>query len=512
MPALRLASFVCLLVSAVLLAGAAASAENPPDLAALLEAGREGEALLAAREYSRQHPAEADALLAYGRLEADLGSVDEAVTALESAYFLTREPAVLREKAETLLQAGQQAAAEGLLREYLHQHDADPRGYALLARAMLARKSYAEATAAVGVALGLDPKCAVALLTQSQLRQHDGDLAGARAALEQALQADPACAEAWLRLGELQHAAGDAPNARASWARYVRAAPTATAAWLLREGLYPLAGRPYACTGYYPTFSPDGHWVAMRGRGDANSVYVAPVERPDQVERLCQTAGTVFALDWSPDGRFVLCRHYRQEKVGDKQQYRYALTLVTLPPEPKATLLYEGTYFATAAFSPDGREVWFDSYQPKRGLQAIPVTGGAPRLAVPCLPTETFSTVVRHPDGRRVLVQRYVSDRREYQLVLMDPSARAQDQVLLSSPAQVQNPLVTPDGTHALLFMRRTGTWDLMALALDRLALARPLVRGLRSLMPPALSADGRALLLTHTDPMLKCELVRATP
>lgn len=492
---------------ALVLAATLAWAEGNPEAARirqLLATDRPTVALAAARDWSLGHPADPEALELYARVQAQLGQFDGALDAYDSLYFLTRDVQALVDKGEVYLDWGHYDEARRTFQEALHRRESYAPAYAGLARGLLEQKEYAEAYAASEVALRIDPACVPAMLVVARLALAQGNYTEASNELAQAarMRADAAEVELWQ--GNLEALQGRLGPARVHWRRYVEQAPGTLTAWQLSRDLYPLPAGPYPCTGYYPTFSPDGKLLAYRGRGDSGSVYVSTVDHLDKFERIYQGTGNIYSLEWSPDSRRLLCREYSRQEVNGKPQFRYSLIVITPGPTPEVVRVYDGAYVGVCCWTPDSQAVWYDGYQAGFGrvIASVPASGGTPQVALTPLRSETLVNCLFSRDGRRFIIQRWFGQDKEYQILLTNPKDRSGERVLARSAQVMQYPTLSPDGRYLLYFQRSGPSWDVMMVGTDDNSLPLPLFRGLRSLMPLAFTADGRHLVVYSGEPM----------
>jgi len=123
----------------------------------------------------------------------------------------------------------------------------------------------------------------------------------------------------------------------------------------------------------YPSFSPDGQWIAFSGSYDGNEdVYVMPVAGGEP-KRLTWYPGSDGAIGWTPDGKRVLI-------VSDRETYADFTKFYTVPREGGVAealpmwRAFDGTY------SPDGTRIayvpnfqWQPAWKRYRGGQTTPI-------------------------------------------------------------------------------------------------------------------------------------------
>lgn len=498
----RLGSWLSLLLL-LPLAAPVAAADLPPETAAirLVVAGRESEALALIRNWSLAHPGSAEGLLLNARMQLSLGDLPGALEALDAAYFLTRDPAVRLRQARLLLAGGRLAEAQQMLEDILRHQEGDAAAHALLALVLQQQGRWIEAVASARVAQNLAPTALPVQLTLALLTYEGGDLASAEALLQELIRRHPAAPEPYRWLGQLYWQTGRFDPARSHWRRLVDLDPLSPQAWLLHHNLYLIRGPVYPCTGFYPTFSPDGGQVAFRGRGDAGGLYVAPREAPQQEKRLYLSAGIIYSLDWAPDSRALLCREYLQQTVNDKKEYTYRLFIVRLEPGYPVTRLYEGKYIGAANWHPDGRQVVFDTHLANRGraLFALPADGsGTPTPLLTPVKNEYVSACLWSADSQHQVLQRWSATTQQYEIVRLNPADRTQDRLLAASRQAFYSPGFLPR-SPLLAYLERDATqqWSLMVVAATGDSPPRALYHGLRHIQPPAFTADRQHLLLS---------------
>lgn len=477
----------------------------------LVAAGKDTQALAAARDWTLQHPDLPEALLLYAQLQENSDDLTGALDSLDAAYFLCRDVNIIVRKGQLYLDSGQLDQAQQQFRLALRQHEECVPAHLGLAQIMLEKREFAEAGAATQAALALAPQSIEAQVTLARLDIQTGKLAEAEQLLLETLRQQPDCADAHLWLGRVYHDTGRSDQARAEWRRYVALQPADNTAWLLAHNLYLAASKPFPCSGYYPTFAPDGKRLAFRGRGDAGAIYISKLDEPDKGERIYQSDATIYTLDWSPDSRCLLCRDYLQETVDGKPQYKYRLFVLEAKTGGKATTVYEGRYVGQPGWTPDGKTIQFDGYvQGKgRGILSVPITGGEATMVIAPLTGESFMGCQWLRDGKHAILQRWSQADREYQLVLTDPADRRQDRILTRAQQSLYSMALSPDGKY-LLYYRRLGqppTWNLMAIALDNPGAGHSLGVRTQQMLPPAITPDMKQILLYPGADLMAFEL-----
>jgi serine/threonine protein kinase len=125
-----------------------------------------------------------------------------------------------------------------------------------------------------------------------------------------------------------------------------------------------------------PLWSPDGsRLVFWSNRNGVRGLYQEDASGSGGGETIYEKLEPFLPTDWSPDGRFVLCRELNA-------QTGYNLWIVPLPPKAGETpILFANSGFQEreGKFSPDGRWVAYQSDESGRDevyLQAFPGPGG----------------------------------------------------------------------------------------------------------------------------------------
>lgn len=486
----------------------------------LLQAGKLTEALAAARAWAMTQPESSEALLALASAQEANGDIEGALDSLESAYFLTRDVNILVRQGHVYLEAGLLDLAEKRFQEALRQQERCVGAHIGLARVLMERRQFLEAQAALQAALEIEPHAIEALLASAELRLANGEPQAAEAALKQILQSAPQTAQAYLLLGQIFAERGDMAQARPLWQKFCELDPAAPMRWLLTHNLFPIRLRPFEGNGYYPAFAPNGKLLAVRGRGDAGSLYISPLENLTLSQRIYHGSGTIFGLEWAPNSRYLLGREFlRTRGQDDKEVTKYRLILVDVVAaqagsDSAARVLHEDNYIGAPAWLPDSQSILFDGLLAGSGRVlmrlALPASEAdkipAPQLAVKPTAGEYFSGCITYahapmpPDGSlpKLLVQRWHAPSREYQLLLLDPADRKQDLILGRSTQNFYNACVSPCGRY-LFYYRRVGqtrSWTLVVQPLTKEGSAYVLPFRTLSPMPPALTADGKQLVI----------------
>ncbi|MEN6547670.1 MAG: tetratricopeptide repeat protein [Armatimonadia bacterium] len=503
-----------LAVILAVLTPALAPAEEMPErqrVMELLAAGKEAEALEAAKSWTVTHPSLPEALLLYATVQERNDDYEGAVDSLESAHFLSRDVSVLVRKGYLQMDAGQLGQAQLTFQQALRQQETHAPAHVGLALIMLEKRNPLEAGAAARCALAIDPRSVEALVVLARLKLLEAKYAEADQYLQQAIKINPDAPTAHLWMGRLCSEMGREDDARRSWRRYIELDGGSPTSWLLSNNLYATAARPHPCTGYYPVFSPDGKLLAFRGRGDAGCVYLSEVNKPEQFVRIYQGNGTLYTMEWSSDSKYLMARDYVQEQVDGKPQYKYRLIVMEAKEGGEAKTIQEGRYIGTPSWSRDCKSILYDGYIQGKGrpLLSLPITGGEPQILLMPQNGESFSGVLAHPDGQHLLVQRWMAKDKEYQIAQIDPADRTRDQVLSRGPYSFYYMSLTPDGRFVSYF-RRIGqppTWQMMILPLEGGGPAHPMGLRLTYMLLPAFTHDMKHVLIYENQGMMLHDL-----
>jgi dipeptidyl aminopeptidase/acylaminoacyl peptidase len=144
--------------------------------------------------------------------------------------------------------------------------------------------------------------------------------------------------------------------------------------------------------------SPDGRRLAWAGtgrNGRDTDVYVADAARPKEPRRVTEAAGTVYPLDFSPDGARLLVVRFRSIADAD-------LLLVDVATGEARPLLAGKGSLRDAAFSGDGKAAWVvtDRFGDLNALHRVALDGrGAPLAAAPGVKGDVERVAVAR-DGR----------------------------------------------------------------------------------------------------------------
>src|SRR5439155_10310132 len=106
----------------------------------------------------------------------------------------------------------------------------------------------------------------------------------------------------------------------------------------------------------YPSWSPDGRWIAFSSNrhGSAYDVYVVPAVGGES-KQLTFHSATDIVNDWSPDGSKILFYSGRGTRPGFEE---YELDIKTGTVK---TLTHLETLVRYASYSPDGKTIAFTS-------------------------------------------------------------------------------------------------------------------------------------------------------
>ena len=307
------------------------------------------------------------------------------------------------------------------------------------------------------------PNSAIARCWMAKAAVHRG---GKGAALEQcrkALELDPNCPDAHFGSATALELLGQAEKAQAEWRRFLELEPDSERAWLVRHGLVVVEARVLTAaktvdTEWDPSWSPDGKQIAYRN-GWEGALSVARVDT-GEVRPLAVVAEKLGSVDWSPDGKSILC-------TGASADWKTTrLYLVDAVAGGAAALLHEVSPSYNARWAPDGARVIFDAAS-RAGLRVLTV-GGAGEKPVPGYAAlHNFHTYPSFsPDGQNVCTSGGKPTNRE---IFLWPFATGSPQVQLTKNGGMNNfPLVRPDGKTVLFASRTEGKqFHLRAASLD---------------------------------------------
>jgi TolB protein len=200
---------------------------------------------------------------------------------------------------------------------------------------------------------------------------------------------------------------------------------------------------------FSPRWSPDGRWMAfLSDRGGQQDIWVVPSTGGKAV-RVTNDRAVEVDPGWSPDGRRL---YYGQTSGGVELQLLPADSGVA-----RSLLSWSGYFIMSAALSPDGTTILFDSDRSGNAdIWSLPVSGGEP------IPFAASPLTDRNPlfsrDGSQVL---FVSDRSGSMDLWVMPARGGEPRRLTEDPGVEGEPAWSPDGKAIAFSSNRGGQNDL---------------------------------------------------
>jgi Tol biopolymer transport system component/DNA-binding winged helix-turn-helix (wHTH) protein len=162
----------------------------------------------------------------------------------------------------------------------------------------------------------------------------------------------------------------------------------------------------------------------------------APIEQV-RLERLTDTGDVLFPTI-SPNGEmFAFVRSGENEQSVWVQQTATGSSVQTLPPSKKG--------YASLAFSPDGRYLFFRENSDGGSIFQVPTLGGPPRRVT----ENSWSDIALSPDGKQLAFIRHDPSRRSDALIVCGVDGGTEKEVISRTlpDSLTASPAWSPDGT-----------------------------------------------------------------
>jgi serine/threonine protein kinase/roadblock/LC7 domain-containing protein len=180
---------------------------------------------------------------------------------------------------------------------------------------------------------------------------------------------------------------------------------------------------------FAPSWTPDGKLVYARGSGGNNDIYIVDSRQGASPKQLTANAGSNHTPAVSPDGRFIV---FRSSRTGFMTLWRMDIDGGNLKQ------LTDNKDF-NPSFSPDGREVVYNSFANKSTIWKVGIDGGQPVQ----LTDKESSYPKFSPDGKQ-LVSLYQDN----------PKSPAKIAILASTGGSPVKSFALPSGFDSLANVR----------------------------------------------------------
>ncbi len=172
---------------------------------------------------------------------------------------------------------------------------------------------------------------------------------------------------------------------------------------------------------FAPSWTPDGKLVYARGSGGNNDIYIVDSTGDARPKQLTENAGSNHTPAVSPDGRFIV---FRSTRTGFNALWRMDI-------DGGNPTQLTGNNELNPSFSPDGREVVYNSFANKSTIWKVGIEGGQPVQL-----TDKESSFPRFsPDGKQLVC-----------LYQEDPKSPAKMAILASTGGSPVKSFALPSG------------------------------------------------------------------
>lgn len=180
---------------------------------------------------------------------------------------------------------------------------------------------------------------------------------------------------------------------------------------------------------FAPSWTPDRKLVYARGSGGNNDIYIVDSRQGAIPKQLTANAGSNHTPAVSPDGQFIV---FRSTRTGFDALWRMDIDGGNLKQ-------LTGNNDASPSFSPDGREVVYDSFANKSTIWRVGIDGGQPVQL-----TDKESSLPRFsPDGKQLVC-----------LYQDDPKSPVKMAILASAGGSPVKSFALPKGFYTLADVR----------------------------------------------------------
>ncbi len=210
---------------------------------------------------------------------------------------------------------------------------------------------------------------------------------------------------------------------------------------------------------FSPGWSPDGQWIAYHSHrseepgsyysdvGSTDSIYIRRPEAPGEDEiNLFDFGWEVGNADWSPDGRQLVFESWDEERPGVSWPW-----IATIDPETGETLsvdrlrLPEGvTNVSWSAWSPGGEEIAVVERMggTRQSIWILPLEDGDAEKLLE-FDSSTYGGLDWTPDGEHLIFGALADDRMQ---IFSVPRSGGESTQLTHDDANLMHPQVSPDG------------------------------------------------------------------